>query len=130
MAWCGPGLAGQPSPKPDLSLPVLTSAEAVHNLTVAESKRHYPVRLRTTVLVYLPKWHASFTHDGRSGIYVDVLGQPVLPIHPGSVLDIDGVSGPGDFAPVIEQRSVRIVGAVAGRQTKPWLRHQNSKWRQ
>ena len=39
------------------SLPTLTTAKAVHNLTTAEAKRAFPVRLKATVVAYLPAWH-------------------------------------------------------------------------
>jgi hypothetical protein len=48
-------------------LPALTTAYGVHHLTVAESRRGYPVRLRATVLVYDPLWGMLFVHDATGG---------------------------------------------------------------
>ena len=55
-------------------------------------------------------WHGLFLHDGSTGLYADVQGVPKLPIRAGSLLDITGVSGPGDYAPIVERCTVRVIG--------------------
>ena len=90
----------------------MTTAAAVHGLSTAEAKRRYPVRLRAICVVCFPDWHGFFVHDGSSGVYVETKDQALLTdrIHPGTVLEIEGVSGPGDFAPVVDRALLRVVG--------------------
>jgi signal transduction histidine kinase/CheY-like chemotaxis protein len=99
----------QPSPS---ILPVLTSARAVNNLSSTEASRHYPVHLRAICVVAYSGWYGLFVHDGTSGIFVASLGQKPLPatIHAGLVFDIDGISNPGQFAPIIAGATFRVVG--------------------
>jgi len=93
----------------------LTTAAAVHGLTPSEARRRYPVRLRAVCVVCFPDWHGFFVHDGVSGVYVETKDQVLLGerIHPGTELEIEGVSGPGDFAPVIDRAILRVIGEAA-----------------
>jgi len=94
------------------SLPTLTTAKAVHDLTAVESRRHYPVHLRGVCLICFAGWYGFFLHDGESAIYVEIKGNtPLTPaIHTGSLLDIKGVSGPGEFAPIVDRSIVEVLG--------------------
>jgi diguanylate cyclase (GGDEF)-like protein len=102
-------LAGRQAP---VSLPTLTTAEAVHNLTPSEAKLHYPVHLRAVCTVCFADWHGFFVNDGVAGVYVETKNQALLTaaIHPGTYLDIEGVTGPGEYAPVVDQSTLRILG--------------------
>jgi signal transduction histidine kinase/CheY-like chemotaxis protein len=37
-------------------------------------------------------------------------GQPERPIHTGHLVEIEGVSGPGEFAPIVERPLIRVIG--------------------
>src|ERR1039458_1372098 len=91
------------------NLRVLTTAREAHSLSAAESRRGYPVQLRAVLTYYDPyidpRHGALFVHDGTGGIFVSIPKLPTLPIHAGTVIDITGVSGPGDFAPIVVGRS-------------------------
>jgi len=91
---------------------ILTTAEAVHSLSLSEAKRHYPVHLRAVCIVCFEDWHGFFVNDGVAGVYVETKGGVLLSpaIHTGSLLDIEGVSAAGEFAPIIDQSTVRLVG--------------------
>ena len=92
------------------SLAPLKTAHAVHSLTLAESLRALPIHLSAaTVLYYNPDLGNLFVHDSSGGVYVEMRGQPTLPLRAGDVLDIQGVSGPGGFAPVVEKPKVRVL---------------------
>jgi signal transduction histidine kinase/CheY-like chemotaxis protein len=90
----------------------LTTGKAIHNLTSWESKRGQPVHLRAVCVVCFEGWHGFFAHDGVTGFYVETKGQVPLTaaIHPGSLLEIEGVTGPGEFAPIVDQGTLRILG--------------------
>jgi diguanylate cyclase (GGDEF)-like protein len=73
---------------------------------------HYPVHLRAVCVVCFADWHGFWVYDGVSGVYVETKDHVLLTaaIHPGIVLDIDGVSGPGEYKPIVDQAILRIVG--------------------
>jgi signal transduction histidine kinase/HPt (histidine-containing phosphotransfer) domain-containing protein len=98
--------------EPPPSLPTLTNALAVHSLTPAEAARHYPVRLRGICVIRFSGSNSLFLNDGRSGIYAKTKGDTLLDpaIHSGSVLEIEGVTDPGEFAPIVDKGKFRIVG--------------------
>ena len=114
-------LAGEPPGKPQATLPILTTAAAVHGLTPSESKRGYPVRLRAVCVVCFPTWHGFFVNDGSTGVYVETKDQVPLTsrIHTGSLLEIEGFTGPGDFSPIVDRAIVRVLGEAALPATRP-----------
>src|ERR1035438_4847994 len=95
------------------NLRVLTTAREAHGISVAESRRGYPVHLRAVVTYYDPyidpRHGALFVHDGTAGIFFSVPKVPILPLHAGIVIDITGVSSPGDFAPMAEGRQIKVI---------------------
>ena len=103
------GATGQPD-----SLRVLTTARAAHSLTVAESMRAYPVHLRGVVTYYDPfidpRHTAIFVRDSTGSIFVTIPSRPILPIQAGSVVDVTGVTGPGDFAPIVDRGNLSVMG--------------------
>jgi signal transduction histidine kinase/CheY-like chemotaxis protein len=95
-------------------LPLLKTARVVHSLSATEAARCYPVHLRAVATYYDPyidKRHgALFVCDASGCVFVVVPVRPILPIQAGSLLDITGVSGPGDFAPIVSSTGIQIVG--------------------
>ena len=102
--------AGSPAP----GLRTLTTAREVHSLPLEEARRHYPVHLRAVVTYYDPyidpRHRALFVHDASSGVFISVPAGPPLALSAGALIDVEGVSGPGDFAPVVEQPRIRVIG--------------------
>jgi signal transduction histidine kinase/ActR/RegA family two-component response regulator len=96
------------------ALPLITSARQAHDLPQEEALRRYPVDLRATVTYYDPyidpRHGALFICDASGGIFVSVPARPILPIRAGMLIEVSGVTGPGDFAPVVENGHVRILG--------------------
>jgi signal transduction histidine kinase/CheY-like chemotaxis protein len=103
---------GAAQPLPDRPR-VITSAHQVHSLTVEESKQGLPVRFRATVTYYdpfiLPGGGVLFVCDATGCVYVSA--RPLLPIRAGSEIDIEGVSGPGRYAAIVERPIVRVTGS-------------------
>ncbi len=93
-------------------LPTLTTAASVHDLTLSDAARHYPVHLRAVCVVCFAGWHGFFVNDGVSGVYVETKNQVLLTpaIHAGTWLEIDGVTGTGEFAPIIDQSTLQVLG--------------------
>ncbi|MGD1073168.1 MAG: GGDEF domain-containing protein [Bryobacteraceae bacterium] len=111
----GYSFAGRQPEKPKEILLTLSTAAAVHGLSPSEAKRRYPVRLRAVCVVCFPGWHGLFVNDGSAGVYVETKDQVLLTdaIHTGSMLEIQGVTGPGEFSPVIDQAVLRVTGEGA-----------------
>ena len=97
-----------------------TGALLVHNgdirtisdlkhLTVAQASARCPVSIRGVVTYFDPAWGLLFVQDQTSAAFVNTsaLG---LQLKPGDLVDISGVSGPGDYAPVILDSAVSFVG--------------------
>ncbi len=93
---------------------VITTAREVHSLPVEQAALGYPVRLRAVVTCYDPyidvRHGALFLDDATGGIFAEVAPHPILSLKPGAVVEVSGVTGPGDFAPVILASQVRLVG--------------------
>jgi PAS domain S-box-containing protein len=98
-------------------LPLLTTAHTAHSLTPEEAARGYPVLLRAVATYYDPyidpRHAALFVLDETGGIMVALPSLPVLPIHTGTLLEIRGVTGGGDFAPLVEHAQVRVIGEAS-----------------
>ena len=96
--------------EPGRGAPIHT-AKAIHQLTVDEARRRRPVELpAVTVLVYLPDTGGIFTADDSGGIFLLTPSGMKLGLTAGDVVRVSGVSGPGDFAPIVEVRDVTVVG--------------------
>ena len=90
----------------------LTTAEQVRQLTPTQAARHYPVRLRGIVTFCDANNYYLFVQDKSAGIYFRLdpsAGGP--PLAAGQLIEIQGEADPGEFAPVIMARNVRIIGS-------------------
>ncbi len=107
LVYSATAYAAAPAPP----LRTLATAEQVHSLTHEEALRAYPVHLREAqVLYYNPTLGNLFVRDHDYGVYIDVRGLPPLPLHSGDVVEVEGVTGPGGYAPVVDQPQIRVVG--------------------
>lgn len=92
--------AGQPSP--------ITIASAVRDLLPEEAAKRLPVRLRG-VATFVFDRHSCFVQDNSAGIFVgNGVELPVMTA--GDVVEVEGVSEPGEFAPIVHPLAARIVG--------------------
>jgi diguanylate cyclase (GGDEF)-like protein len=96
------------------SPPVIKTARAVHSLPPEQAARELPVLLRAVVTYYDPyidsRHGALFVHDASGGVFVMVPSRPILHIKPGSLVEISGVSAPGDYAAVVNGSRVQLIG--------------------
>ena len=95
-------------------LPTLTTARQTHSLTLAEANRAYPVHLRAVVTyydAYIDRRRAAlFIHDETGGVFVALSSLPSFAVQAGDLVDVLGVSGPGDFAPIVDRASLAVLG--------------------
>jgi len=109
----------QPAAGQDGDLPLLTDITAIRALSQDESARRYPVRIRG-VVTHFDEAHAStlIVHDGQVGQFVD---NPVNAeraaiwhdLHAGDLVEIQGHTIRGGFAPNVEAETVRRLGTSA-----------------
>jgi len=91
---------------------VLTNANQIRALTVEEASRPLPVRLRGVVVTEAGPFgnRAVVIADDTAGIYL--LGQTnlFLDVHRGDRLEVEGVTDPGEFAPIVLVKKFRRTG--------------------
>ena len=106
-------LLASPAATPGVGLPSLTTVKQILQLSRSEAVKNYPIRLRAVVTYYYGGAPPDlFLHDSTGGVWVDLPGgMPAL--HPGDVIEIEGVSEQPDFAPQIGQPRWRVVGTSA-----------------
>jgi signal transduction histidine kinase/CheY-like chemotaxis protein len=104
-------LADPPGVRPKMAeLPVLTAIGQVHGLPAKEAARGYPVHVHGVVTYADPVTRSVFVEDSTGGIYLQMWSASGEMPRAGQLADVDGISGPGDFAPVIAHPTVRVGG--------------------
>jgi signal transduction histidine kinase len=117
------------------TLPLLTHADQVRQLSPEEAGRGYPVQIRGVITDDIPA-PDFFVQDATAGIYVEGSLSPSFEHHFGDLIELEGVTGPGKFAPVIRELKVRTVGKgtlpktriypfselAGGQQDSQWVR--------
>jgi signal transduction histidine kinase len=99
-----------PPPAGAGGLPVLTTAEEVKRLTRAQAQRRYPVRLRG-VITHMRPWATTLVlQDATCGVFVRGIRSAVQAPRQGEYWEIGGVTGPGDFAPVVTAQRLSYLG--------------------
>ncbi len=90
----------------------LTTAAAVRELTVEQAQQPMRVHLRGVVTFFDENLYKRFIQDDTAGIYLQASTNTPSLI-PGQVVDVEGVSSPGEYAPIVVPEKVRVVGQAA-----------------
>ena len=90
-------------------LPTLTHASQIRSLSAEEAARGYPVLVRGVITMDAPS-PDFFVQDTTAGIYVEGSPSPPFPHVLGQSVEIEGVTGPGKFAPIIREIKLRTLG--------------------
>jgi diguanylate cyclase (GGDEF)-like protein len=106
-----------PGNNPAPALRTLTTLRQAHSLTAEEARRGYPIHVRAVVTYYDPNVDsrriALFLHDSTGSIYAaaphGTTGPGRAPL-PGTLVDVTGVSASGDFAPILDQARIAVIG--------------------
>lgn len=97
---------------------VLKTAEQVRNLTPAQAEAEVPVKLKGVVTFSDETLFSRFIQDDTAGIYLlEMTNMPAL--EAGQLVEVDGVTRPGEYAPVINATEVRVVGQGQFPSAKP-----------
>ena len=100
------------SERPDRTPPkgsTLTTALAVHHLSLIAAQRAYPVQLRAVVTYFDPFNHILFVRDSTDGIFVELSVKEKASLRAGDAVEISGVTT-ADFAPDVAKGRIRILG--------------------
>ena len=90
-------------------LQLLTRVDQIRHLTVEEAAKGYPVRIRGVVTGDVPS-PDFFVQDATAGVYVEGNTVESFPHLLGDLVEVEGVTGPGKFAPVLKETITRVVG--------------------
>ena len=102
-----------------LDLPVMTSIQAIREMNEAQARRAYPVRIRGVLTGHDSAWDFLFIQDRTAGIYVDTAPGTAADLRVGQEVVLDGLTAPGNFAPVVIEPTVRVIGPGALPRPKP-----------
>ncbi|MFB3922202.1 MAG: PAS domain S-box protein [Terriglobia bacterium] len=91
------------------SLPLLTQVSDVRQLTPEEANLGYPVRIRGVVTYFGGSGWELFVQDSTGGIYLEAEKQ-ALNLKVGQLVEVEGYSTSGGFAPDILQPRIRVIG--------------------
>jgi signal transduction histidine kinase len=91
------------------SLPLLTHADQVRQLNPEQAAMGYPVRVRGVVTDDVPA-PDFFVQDSTAGVFVEGAKSPTFTHHFGDLIEVEGITGPGKFAPVIIETKSRVLG--------------------
>ncbi len=113
----GPGTAATNGiiPQKPVSLPTLTKVSEVRALSVTEASWEYPVKLRGVVTL---SGSRTYVQDDSAGVNIRTHDLPVN-VKPGDVVEVEGTSNPGWFAPVVLPTKITLVGAAPLPKAEP-----------
>ncbi len=107
----------------DTPLEEMRTAEQIRRLSTQQADLGYPVRLRGVITFFddkIPTKSFRFIQDETAGIYFYVDGMTNVPrLRTGQLVEIDGVTGAGSFAPVVQARHIEILGETNLPAAKP-----------
>jgi signal transduction histidine kinase len=99
---------------PNTNLTTLTEIMEIRKLSPTEASRGHPVHITGVVTFSDQDSYLHFVQDETAGIYLDpsrVDNAPVL--RSGQKIEVTGFSAPGDYAPIVEGQTIRVLGEDA-----------------
>ncbi len=101
----------------------LRTAEQIRALSTQQADLHNPVRLRGVVTFFddrIPHKTFRFMQDETAGIYFYVDSSTNNPtLRPGQLVELEGETSAGSFAPVVISHRIRILGETNLPEAKP-----------
>jgi signal transduction histidine kinase len=105
--------AGLPAPaaieaaRANEQLPLLTTAHEVCQLKREQARLGYPIHIRGVVTCVVPDHQAFVLQDATRGVFVRATGAAP---RVGELWEVEGVTGPGSFAPIIVATGKKYLG--------------------
>ena len=103
------------------AVPFQTAAQ-IRQLSPAEAARNYPVHLRGVVTYFAQNQYFHFIQDNTAGIYFVITDEarPNFPeMKAGDLVEIDGITSPGEYAPIVTPNFIRVLGPGTFPAAKP-----------
>jgi signal transduction histidine kinase/CheY-like chemotaxis protein len=97
---------------------VLSTVRQVHALSANDASRALAVKLQA-VVTYRQDNGINFVQDSSGGVFLWYTGSGKVGFEVGDMVDITGVTSPGDFAPLLTSGNVHRVGAGAMPHPRP-----------
>jgi diguanylate cyclase (GGDEF)-like protein len=125
----GAAVKAESAKEPPTQLRTLTTTREAHSLSSKEAARVYPIHLRGVVTYYDPKEGPKrtvlFVHDATGSIFVELAQGLFESLPAGSLIDLRGVSNPGEFAPIVAQPQIKVIGysSLPADPDRPSLAH-------
>jgi hypothetical protein len=91
---------------------LLTHADEVRRLTPEQAGMASPVKVRGVITMDAPA-PDFFIQDKTAGIFVEGNVTSKFTHRIGDFIEVDGITGPGKFAPVIREAKLRVLGHQA-----------------
>ncbi len=91
-------------------LRVLTTVAQVKDLSEDQARQGYPIHLRAVVTYHNPVAGNTWVEDSTKGIYLVFRRDAQPAIAAGDLIEVEGRSRPGNFAPVVVVNSIRPIG--------------------
>lgn len=92
----------------------ISSAREIHNMPPGEAAHGYVVHVRAVLTYYHPyidpRRGVIFVCDSSGCVFVSVPTRPILSVRPGDLVEITGVTAPGDYASIIEASQIAKIG--------------------
>jgi hypothetical protein len=102
-------MEGAAFPKADKEGAPLTRVGQIRELPANDAAQGRPIKIRGVITADFPA-PDFFVQDSSAGIYVEGSKSPIFEHHLGDFVEIEGVSGPGKFAPVVIEHKIRVLG--------------------
>jgi signal transduction histidine kinase/ActR/RegA family two-component response regulator len=100
------GIAPVPQEK---SVPITTVAQ-LHALSPEKAAYRQPILFDCVLTYYDPTWQSAFVQDHTGGVYVSLHGNAnSAALRAGDRVRLRGVSGAGDFAPIVQNPTFQFV---------------------
>ncbi len=87
----------------------MRTAAEVRGLSVEQAQHHHPVRLRGVVTFFDETLFSRFLQDTTAGIYLQA-STNTPPLRPGQIVEVEGTTSPGEYAPIVNPGRVRVLG--------------------
>ncbi len=97
-----------PAAEPAVPVGELRTAKEVRRLTPEQAARKTPVHFSGVVTFFDENLYSRFVQDDTAGIYLQATNLP--PLTAGQMIEVEGVTGPGEYAPIVVATQVRILG--------------------
>ena len=89
----------------------LTKVSEIRALSAAEAGQKLPLRLKGVITFAAPEYRVTFFQDDTAGIYL--FGEFESQTAAGSLVEVYGNTTPGEYAPSIENATIRVLGRGA-----------------